>query len=223
MSSSTLTTLDGGEARGYTVAPRIELATAEHLCLQNTPPGRIISGHLFPMGGWQSQLSRRVASWAILLRTFPSSSWKLSRRRRLNTFCLSVIPLPPTGHRDHAQRLLLHNSATARIKIAWQQHWAQEGFEASLRIFSSISFLFCRSPKWHWYPNIQRKSSFLIPWVTQSLQLRHGVCKFVCLPNPSLYGYAIQFARFPPMFNSIFFTSVAGKDVPVLCAEIAVL
>lgn len=33
----------------------------------------------------------------------------------------------------------------------------------------------------------------------------------------------IQLARRPPRFNTILFTSVAGKDAPVLCAEIAVL
>lgn len=44
------------------------------------------------------------------------------------------------------------------------------------------------------------------------------------LPPPIIrLGYTIQFTRRSPRFNGIIFTSVAGKDVPVLCAEIAVL
>ncbi len=36
-------------------------------------------------------------------------------------------------------------------------------------------------------------------------------------------GYAIQFARRPPKFRGVHFTSVKAVDAPVLCAEIAVL
>ncbi len=50
------------------------------------------------------------------------------------------------------------------------------------------------------------------------------------LPRPSLWllrtirlGYAIQFARCPPKFRGIRFTSVLNKDAPVLRAEVAVL
>ncbi len=35
--------------------------------------------------------------------------------------------------------------------------------------------------------------------------------------------YAIQFARCPPKFRGVHFTSVKAVDAPVLCAEIAVL
>ncbi len=50
------------------------------------------------------------------------------------------------------------------------------------------------------------------------------------LPRPSRWllrtirlGYAIQFARRPPKFRGIRFTSVLSKDAPVLRAEVAVL
>ncbi len=50
------------------------------------------------------------------------------------------------------------------------------------------------------------------------------------LPRPSRWllrtirlGYAIQFARRPPKFRGVRFTSVLNKDAPVLRAEVAVL
>ncbi len=55
-----------------------------------------------------------------------------------------------------------------------------------------------------------------------------GAC--LVLPRPSRWllrtirlGYAIQFARRPPKFRGVRFTSVLNKDAPVLRAEIAVL
>ncbi len=55
--------------------------------------------------------------------------------------------------------------------------------------------------------------------------------KVGCLPPTLLrpllrtirLGYAIQFARRPPKFRGVQFTSVLNKDAPVLRAEIAVL
>ncbi len=53
---------------------------------------------------------------------------------------------------------------------------------------------------------------------------------WLALPSPSCWlrrtirlGYAIQFARLPPKFRGIHFTSVKAVDAPVLRAEIAVL
>ncbi len=53
---------------------------------------------------------------------------------------------------------------------------------------------------------------------------------WLALPRPSRWvlrtirlGYAIQFARRPPKFRGVQFTSVLNKDAPVLRAEIAVL
>ncbi len=53
---------------------------------------------------------------------------------------------------------------------------------------------------------------------------------WLALPSPSCWlrltirlGYAIQFARHPPKFRGIHFTSVKAVDAPVLRAEIAVL
>ncbi len=53
---------------------------------------------------------------------------------------------------------------------------------------------------------------------------------WLALPSPSCWlrrtirlGYAIQFARRPPKFRGIHFTSVKAVDAPVLRAEIAVL
>ncbi len=53
---------------------------------------------------------------------------------------------------------------------------------------------------------------------------------WLALPSPSRWllrtislGYEIQFARHPPKFSSIRFTSVKAADAPVLLAEIAVL
>ncbi len=53
---------------------------------------------------------------------------------------------------------------------------------------------------------------------------------WLALPRPSRWvlrtirlGYAIQFARRPPKFRGVRFTSVLNKDAPVLRAEIAVL
>ncbi len=53
---------------------------------------------------------------------------------------------------------------------------------------------------------------------------------WLALPSPSRWlrqtirlGYAIQFARRPPKFRGVHFTSVKAVDAPVLRAEIAVL
>ncbi len=53
---------------------------------------------------------------------------------------------------------------------------------------------------------------------------------WLALPRPSRWllrtirlGYAIQFARRPPKFRGVRFTSVLSKDAPVLRAEVAVL
>ncbi len=53
---------------------------------------------------------------------------------------------------------------------------------------------------------------------------------WLALPRPSRWllrtirlGYAIQFARHPPKFRGVRFTSVLSKDAPVLRAEVAVL
>lgn len=53
---------------------------------------------------------------------------------------------------------------------------------------------------------------------------------WLALPNPSHWlmrtvrlRNSIQFVRCPSRFNIILFTLVAGKDAPVLCAEIVVL
>ncbi len=53
---------------------------------------------------------------------------------------------------------------------------------------------------------------------------------WLALPRPSRWvlrtirlGYAIQFARRPPKFRGVQFTSVLNKDAPVLRAEVAVL
>ncbi len=58
----------------------------------------------------------------------------------------------------------------------------------------------------------------------------HGLRAWLALPSPSRWllrtirlGYAIQFARRPPKFRGIRFTSVKPADAPVLRAEIAVL
>ncbi len=53
---------------------------------------------------------------------------------------------------------------------------------------------------------------------------------WLALPNPSRWlrhtirlGYAIQFARRPPKYRGVHFTSVKAVDAPILRAEIAVL
>ncbi len=53
---------------------------------------------------------------------------------------------------------------------------------------------------------------------------------WLALPNPSRWlrhtirlGYAIQFARRPPKYRGVHFTSVKAGDAPILRAEIAVL
>ncbi len=53
---------------------------------------------------------------------------------------------------------------------------------------------------------------------------------WLALPNPSRWllrtirlGYAIQFARRPPKYRGIHFTTVRAADAPILRAEIAVL
>ncbi len=71
------------------------------------------------------------------------------------------------------------------------------------------------------------------PWVRQSLpwsRLLRSLGAWLELPRPSRWlprtirlGYAIQFARRPPKFRGIRFTSVLSKDAPVLRAEVAVL
>ncbi len=60
--------------------------------------------------------------------------------------------------------------------------------------------------------------------------LARGLGAWLALPGPSRWllrtirlGYAIQFARRPPKFRGVHFTSVKAVDAPVLCAEIAVL
>ncbi len=60
--------------------------------------------------------------------------------------------------------------------------------------------------------------------------LARGLGAWLALPGPSRWllrtirlGYAIQFARRPPKFRGVHFTSVKAVDTPVLCAEIAVL
>ncbi len=53
---------------------------------------------------------------------------------------------------------------------------------------------------------------------------------WLALPNPSRWlrhairlGYAIQFARRPPKYRGVHFTSVKAVDAPILRSEIAVL
>ncbi len=60
--------------------------------------------------------------------------------------------------------------------------------------------------------------------------LARSLGAWLALPSPSRWllrtirlGYVIQFARRPPKFRGIRFTSVKAVDAPVLCAEIAVL
>ncbi len=60
--------------------------------------------------------------------------------------------------------------------------------------------------------------------------LARSLGAWLALPSPSQWhlrairlGYAIQFARRPPKFRGIRFTSVKAADAPVLHAEIAVL
>ncbi len=66
--------------------------------------------------------------------------------------------------------------------------------------------------------------------VTPLVPLARSLGAWLALPSPSRWllrtirlGYAIQFARRPPKFRSIRFTSVKPADAPVLRAEIAVL
>ncbi len=66
--------------------------------------------------------------------------------------------------------------------------------------------------------------------VTPLVPLARSLRAWLALPSPSRWllrtirlGYAIQFARRPPKFRGIRFTSVKPADAPVLRAEIAVL
>ncbi len=66
--------------------------------------------------------------------------------------------------------------------------------------------------------------------VTPLVPLARSLGAWLELPRPSRWllrtirlGYAIQFARCPPKFRGIRFTSVLSKDAPVLRAEVAVL
>ncbi len=64
--------------------------------------------------------------------------------------------------------------------------------------------------------------------VTPLVPLARSLGAWLELPRPSRWllrtiGYAIQFARRPPKFRGIRFTSVLSKDAPVLRAEVAVL
>ncbi len=66
--------------------------------------------------------------------------------------------------------------------------------------------------------------------VTPLVPLVRSLGAWLELPRPSRWllrtirlGYAIQFARHPPKFRGIRFTSVLSKDAPVLRAEVAVL
>ncbi len=66
--------------------------------------------------------------------------------------------------------------------------------------------------------------------VTPLVPLARSLGVWLALPSPSRWlmrtirlGYAIQFARRPPKFRGIRFTSVKAADAPVLRAEIAVL
>ncbi len=66
--------------------------------------------------------------------------------------------------------------------------------------------------------------------VTPLVPLVQSLGAWLELPRPSRWllrtirlGYAIQFARRPPKFRGIRFTSVLSKDAPVLRAEVAVL
>ncbi len=66
--------------------------------------------------------------------------------------------------------------------------------------------------------------------VTPLVPLAQSLGAWLALPSPSRWlirtirlGYAIQFARRPPKFRGIRFTSVKAADAPVLRAEIAVL
>ncbi len=66
--------------------------------------------------------------------------------------------------------------------------------------------------------------------VSPLVPLARSLRAWLALPGPSRWllrtirlGYAIQFARRPPKFRGVHFTSVKAVDAPVLCAEIAVL
>ncbi len=66
--------------------------------------------------------------------------------------------------------------------------------------------------------------------VAPLVPLARSLGAWLALPGPSRWllrtirlGYAIQFARRPPKFRGVHFTSVKAVDAPVLCAVIAVL
>ncbi len=66
--------------------------------------------------------------------------------------------------------------------------------------------------------------------MTLLVPLARSLGAWLALPSPSRWllrnirlGYAIQFARHPPKFRGIQFTSVKAVDAPVLRAEIAIL
>ncbi len=74
-----------------------------------------------------------------------------------------------------------------------------------------------------WVPVFHHAAPQLVP-------LAWSLGAWLVLPSPSRWllrtirlGYVIQFARRPPKFRGIRFTSVKAVDAPVLCAEIAVL
>ncbi len=66
--------------------------------------------------------------------------------------------------------------------------------------------------------------------VASLVPLVRSLGAWLALPRPSRWlmrtirlGYAIQFARRPPKFRGVRFTSVLSKDAPLLRAEVAVL
>ncbi len=66
--------------------------------------------------------------------------------------------------------------------------------------------------------------------VASLVPLVRSLGAWLVLPRPSRWlmrtirlGYAIQFARRPPKFRGVRFTSVLSKDAPLLRAEVAVL
>ncbi|KAL0199601.1 hypothetical protein M9458_002788, partial [Cirrhinus mrigala] len=251
-SSSLLTTLDGGAARGYVDVPQVERAVAVHLCPQNAATWRnrprlpskackLSSALAAKAYGAAGQAASSLHAMAILqvyqakalkqLHEGSSDSEVMQELHSATDFALRAtkVTARALGFRPRVRFLsdaqppqLPAQSPSSPTRDPGQQVSAAHSSSAFLQSapLSGVSPL----P----LPGCPTAgTSATVPLIP--LARRLGA--WLALPSPSRWlirtvrlGYAIQFARCPPKFRGIHFTSVqSNTDASVLRAEIAVL
>ncbi len=171
--------------------------------------------------GQAASLRRATRSLWILLfrRWWPHHSFP-RRRAGWRIFCFLFVLFrhwPPVGSRVRSEDATPSPASPAQL---WSQVSVTPHTQTPLRDALPFESGPCAPFR---CPTVGTSVTPLVP-------LARSLGAWLELPRPSRWllrtirlGYAIQFARRPPKFRGIRFTSVLSKDAPVLRAEVAVL